>query len=102
MKVYVLAPGAQRDLTVIRDYFEEAGGYRVARRIVTQMVAAFRFLARTPGAGHKRTDLAGGRPVLFWPMREYLVVYRRGPRIENVAVLHGNRDVARIIEQRMR
>ena len=36
---------------------------------------AFRVLGRAPGIGHRREDLAEDRPILFWPMRDYLILY---------------------------
>lgn len=63
-------PAAKDDLAGIRDYYLEAAGQRIARQMVVDFVEAFRFLARTPGAGHTRQDLAGDRPILFWPMRD--------------------------------
>ena len=38
-------------------------GCRVALWLVVEFVEASRFLARTPGAGHKREDLAEARPI---------------------------------------
>jgi plasmid stabilization system protein ParE len=72
MSRYVLMPAAQEDLADIRDYYLKEGGYRVARQMLVEFVEAFRFLARTPRAGHVRPDLAEDRPILFWPMWDYL------------------------------
>lgn len=58
MSKYVLMQAAKDDLVEIRDYYLEEAGYRVARQMLVELVAAFRFLARTPGAGHMRKDLA--------------------------------------------
>jgi len=77
MSGYVLTPTAQQDLLQIRDYYWEQAGHRIARQILTEFVEAFQFLGRTPGAGHKREDLAEARPILFWPMRDYLILYTR-------------------------
>ena len=76
MSRYVLTPVAKADLVGIRDYYVEEAGYRVARQMVAEFVEAFRFLARTSGAGHKREDLAEDRPILFWTMRDFLILYR--------------------------
>ncbi len=69
MSAYRLTPVAQEDLADIRDYYWEEAGHRVARQMLVEFVEAFRFLARTPGAGHKREDLAEDRPILFWSTR---------------------------------
>jgi len=76
MSGYFLAPTAQEDLVAIRDYYLKEAGVRVARQMLVDFVEAFRLISRVPGIGHKREDLAADRPVLFWPMREYLIVYR--------------------------
>ena len=69
--------------------------------MLAEFVEAFRQVARTPGIGHKRGDLAESRPVLFWPMRDYLVVYRAGTDpVEIVTIARGSRDVASIIKRR--
>jgi antitoxin ParD1/3/4/toxin ParE1/3/4 len=51
--------------------------------------------------GHARSDLAGPRPLLFWPVGAYLIIYRadRQP-IEIVAVTHASRDVPRFLRSR--
>ncbi|MBM3757822.1 MAG: type II toxin-antitoxin system RelE/ParE family toxin, partial [Acidobacteria bacterium] len=70
-------------------------------RLARELVDAFRMLARTPGAGHTRVDLAGARPPLFWSVREYLILYRpRGNRVEIDAILNGTRDVSTVLSRR--
>ena len=75
MSRYILAPAAQEDLVAIRDYYAEEAGHRIARQMLVELTKAFQTIAHTPGIGHKREDLAGDRPVVFWPMRDYLIVY---------------------------
>lgn len=55
---------------------------------------AIQLLADTPGVGHVRRDLTD-RPVLFWPVGRYLLIYRadRQP-IEIVRVVSAYRDVS--------
>ena len=65
MSGYILTPTAQDDLTNIRDYYLEEAGYRITRQMLVEFVQAFRFLAHTPRAGHKREDPAEDRPILF-------------------------------------
>jgi plasmid stabilization system protein ParE len=98
---YILAPTAQEDLVAIRDYYLNEAGFRMARQMLAEFVNAFRTIARHPGIGHRREDLAESRPVLFWPMRDYLIVYRFGTHpVEIVMIAHGSRDVARVISRR--
>ncbi len=101
MSGYILAPTAQEDLLEIREYYLEKASRKVARQMLVEFVAAFRTIARTPGIGHKREDLAQGRPVLFWPIRDYLILYRTlENRTEIVTIAHGNRDIAAIVRRR--
>jgi toxin ParE1/3/4 len=98
---YILVPTAQEDLADIRDYYLEEAGYRVARQMLVGFVEAFRFLARTPGAGHKREDLAEDRPILFWPMRDYMILYKPGTNpMEIIAIVRGSQDLPGIIDRR--
>ncbi len=101
MSTYVLMPVAKEDLVGIRAYYLEEAGYRVARQMVVEFVEAFRFLARTPGAGHRREDLAGDRPILFWAMRDYLILYRLATKpLQILSVIRGSQDVPRMIGRR--
>ena len=50
--------------------------------------------------GHKREELAEDRPVLFWPVRDYLVIYRRIHKpIEIVRVVRGSRDISALFRR---
>jgi toxin ParE1/3/4 len=101
MSGYILTPAAQEDLTDIRAYYLEEAGRRVARQMLVEFVEAFRFLARTPGAGHKREDLAEERPILFWPMRDYLILYKPDSTpLRIITIARGSRDVPTIIGRR--
>ncbi len=101
MSRYILMPAAQEDLAGIRDYYLEEAGSRVARRMIAEFAEAFRFLARTPGAGHVRSDLAEDRPILFWPMRDYLILYKpETSPLEVLSVFRGSRDVPALIGRR--
>ena len=56
-------------------------------------------LADRPGIGHLRADLSGDA-FLFWPVLSYLVIYRPGTDpLQIVRVLHGKRDVRRLLEE---
>jgi toxin ParE1/3/4 len=101
MSRYILARAAQEDLVAIRDYYLSEAGHRVARQMLVEFTTAFQAIARTPGIGHLRQDLAGELPVLFWPMRDYLIVYRAATKpLEIVTIVRGSRDVAVILRRR--
>ncbi|WP_082350216.1 MULTISPECIES: type II toxin-antitoxin system RelE/ParE family toxin [unclassified Novosphingobium] len=54
---YTLSPEAQRDIEQIREYYLNEAGAPVARHVLAQITKALRFLAGTPGAGHRRMIL---------------------------------------------
>ena len=69
--------------------------------MIVEFVEAFRFLVRTPGAGHKREDLAEDRPILFWPMRNYLILYTPNTNpLHIVTIVSGSQDVPKLIARR--
>ena len=97
MSRYILAPEARDELREIEGYYLGAGSVSGARTVFRELEAAFERLAMNPGIGHSRSDLTA-RPVRFWPVRSYLVVYRPETKpLEIVTVLHGARDVERIL-----
>lgn len=56
-------------------------------------------LAENPGIGHTREDLTD-RPLKFWNVYSYLVVYDPDSRpLTIIAVLHGARDVERLLRR---
>jgi plasmid stabilization system protein ParE len=63
MSRYFRTPTAQADLVNIRNYYLDEAGNRIARQTVNEFIAAFRFLSRNPGAGHKREDRAANARV---------------------------------------
>jgi plasmid stabilization system protein ParE len=64
------------------------------------LVDAFEGLADVPGKGHKRPDLTS-QGVIFFSVYQYMIVYRRTDLLEIVAVLHGKRDVKRLLKTRL-
>ncbi len=99
MKPYLVAPEAEGDLRQIWRYLLGEAGLAIANRIQGQLVDAFEGLADLPGKGHKRPDLTS-RDVLFFSVYQYMIVYRRAELVEIVAVLHGKRDVKRMLKSR--
>ena len=99
MSGYVLGGGAEQDLDEIWEYIAE-DSVDAADRLLAKLFEAFEELARTPGIGHKREDLTQF-PLLFWPVGNYLVIYRveRGP-VEVVAIAHGKRDIPALLRRR--
>jgi len=99
VKPYIVAPEAEDDLRQIWRYLHGEAGLAIANRIQGELVDAFEGLADVPGKGHKRSDLTS-RDVLFFSVYQYMIVYRRAALVEIVAVLHGKRDVKRLLKTR--
>jgi plasmid stabilization system protein ParE len=100
MRRFVLSKEARRDLREIKNYVAE-DSVASARRVLAEFRHAFLQLGKTPGMGHTRQDLTK-RPVLFWPVRSYLIIYRPEVRpLEIVAVLHGKRSLKQILQDRL-
>ena len=98
MPRYLLTTEAERDLDEIKQYLVSRGGPRVARYALREIREAFRFLAGTPEAGHRREDLTDAS-LKFWTVFSYLIVYDPAKRpIEILNVIHGARDVSSLLE----
>jgi plasmid stabilization system protein ParE len=100
VKRYFVAPEAEEDLRQIWRYLLGEAGLAIANRIQDELVDAFEGLADLPGKGHRRSDLTS-RDVLFFSVYQYMIVYRPATFVEIVAVLHGKRDVKRLLDTRM-
>jgi toxin ParE1/3/4 len=97
-KRYRLTPRAQIDLAEIIEYISRRSPQN-AIKVFDELHNAMRKLARMPGMGHRREDLTD-RPLLFWPVHSYLVVYRRDrDPIEIVHIVHGARDLKAVLER---
>jgi toxin ParE1/3/4 len=94
---------AKADLAEIVDYLAERN-LSAATRFVESAHHEFEFIRQYPGAGAIREavppSLSGLRS---WPIkgfRKYLIFYLRAEQVvEIIRVLHGNRDVNRIISR---
>jgi len=99
MSSYALGRDAEQDLDDLWEYIAQ-DSVEAADRVIAKMFKAFEALARNPGIGHKREDLTDF-PVLFWPVGNYLVIYRAaGSLVEIVAIVHGKRDIPAFLRQR--
>jgi antitoxin ParD1/3/4 len=99
MALYELSTEAQNDLFEIWTHIA-ADSVDLANRIYEEFHALFGSLGQTPGQGHTREDLTG-RPVLFFPLYSYLIVYQPDVKpIRVMAILRGKRDVKRVLKER--
>jgi toxin ParE1/3/4 len=96
MKPFVLTPLAAQDLNDIWDYL--AGkNINAADRVLHALEKTMRGLAKSPGIGHLREDLADRRH-RFLLVYSYLIVYRPETKpLQVIRVLHAARDVQRLL-----
>jgi toxin ParE1/3/4 len=95
MPRYRISDAARADLDAIWLYVAERGGIDAADRLIDAIMDGIRLLARHPGMGRERDDLATdlrGFPVPDYA--HYLIFYRQtdGP-IDIVRVLQGSQDL---------
>jgi len=97
---FVVSPNAADDLEDIWLYLAEKASEEVAERTIEKIVQGFAKLADDPGIGHRRKDLTR-LPLHFFFVEPYLVVYQRDHSPLAIhAVLHGARDVRKILRKR--
>jgi len=98
---YVLAPEAALDLFEIWRYIKKQASAEVADRVESAIRDKIVFLTKRPSAGHWRKDLTDAT-VRFFPVYSYLIVYRPDTKpLQVVSILHGHRDIARILKDRL-
>ena len=102
MSAYALTPLAKADIFDIWCYI--AGDNEDAVDRVEQAIYdACALVAQSPMRGHSRPDLTS-RSLRFWTLTRYpnyTVVYRpETAPLQVVAVLHGKRNMRRILKQR--
>ena len=95
MSDFLIAPAASNELDQIWEYYAiELRNPDAADRVIKEIFNAFRKLAKNPGMGHFRNDLAD-EPLRFWHVRSYLIIYRSEKKpIEIVRVLHGGAQIS--------
>lgn len=98
MSEFVLTQVAKADLLKILEYLDGDNPGAVLK-VVDALDDAMQLLADNPGIGHRRPDLTP-QDVRFWSVFRYLVIYRPSTKpLEIVRVLHGKRDVRRLLEE---
>ena len=102
MSAYVLSPLAKADLFDIWTYIAD-NSEPAADRVEQAIYDACVFVAEAPMRGHSRPDLTARslrfRTVTRYP--NYAVVYRpETAPLEIVAVMHGKRNIQRILKER--
>ena len=97
MSDFRLSPQAFQDIDSIWEYIAQ-DNLDAADRLRDEFFDAFEKLAKMPGIGHLRQDLAT-EPLRFWLVHSsYLVIYRPDSHpLEIVRVLHGARDIKNVL-----
>lgn len=102
MTAYDLTPLAKADIFEIWVYIA-ADNENAADRVEQAIYDACEFVAASPFRGHSRPDLTK-RMIRFWTLTRYpnyTIVYRPDTApVQVVAVLHGKRDISRILKKR--
>ena len=102
MSVYALTPLAKGDIFEIWSFIAE-DSEETADRVEQAIYDACAFVAEAPMRGHSRSDLTS-RSLRFWTLvryPNYTVIYRlETSPLQVVAVLHGKRNLRRILKQR--
>src|SRR5580698_9194862 len=102
MTGYALTPLAKADIFHIWSYIAD-DNEDAADRVEQAIYAACAFVAEAPLRGHSRPGLTT-RPLRFWTLTRYpnySVVYRpETAPIEIVAIIHGKRNIRRVLKQR--
>jgi plasmid stabilization system protein ParE len=102
MSAYALTPLAKADIFEIWSYIAEESE-NAADRVEQAIYDACAFVAEAPMRGHSRPDLTT-RSLRFWSLSRYpnyTVVYRpETAPLRVVAVLHGKRNIRRLLKQR--
>ena len=95
MKRFILTPRARQDVNDIWDYIAN-DNIEAADRVLDALDNAMFKLAKNPGIGHRRDELADKRH-RFLLVYSYLIVYRHETKpVQIIRVLHAARDVQSI------
>ena len=102
MSAYALTSQAKADVFEIWTYIAE-NNERAADRVEEAIYDACAFLVEDPRCGHIRRDFTK-RPLRFWTLTRYpnyTIVYQpETAPLQIVAVLHGRRNIGRILKSR--
>lgn len=96
MNSYNLSSAALRDIRRIRTRLTREESERVADRVESKLFAAMDELARLPQIGHHHPSISH-RGLLFATVWEYEIVFVREPVLRIVRVLHGRRNLPRLL-----
>jgi antitoxin ParD1/3/4/toxin ParE1/3/4 len=94
---FTLSRQAESAFESIISYTTTHFGPRQARRLAAEFEETSSQLARMPGMGHKREDLTD-RPLRFWPLHSFLIVYIPDSSPLWIARIFGLQDIATLLD----
>lgn len=98
MNKVVLSPAAELDLHAIWDRLARRR-VGAAHRCIAGLFDAFEVLARTPAMRLTRRDLTD-KPVFFWPLGEFLILYRvQSARVQVIGITQGPADIPAFVRK---
>lgn len=96
--LYEISSAARVDLLHVWNYLAENTSFDLADRILRDIQNAIEKVAKSPGLGHQRPDLAK-REVRFYRIHSWLIVFRVvDKRIHVLRVLHASRDIKSLLD----
>jgi antitoxin ParD1/3/4/toxin ParE1/3/4 len=98
---FELSDDAIVDIEAIWLFLLGKEGLEKADQVVTDLFKIFYKLSDVPHSGHRRPDLTS-RQVLLYRVFSYLIVYDpQSKPLRIFGVLHGRRDILRILKERL-
>jgi plasmid stabilization system protein ParE len=99
MKRFQISQEADRDLDAIWAFIAR-DSVPAADRVEAEFYETFESLATMPEQGYQRSGLTK-RPVRLFPLYSYLIIYQPAARpLRILAVVHGNRNLRRVLKER--
>jgi len=93
---FELSRQALRDLEKIRRRLHHEASLAVADMVEDAIFAGIAEVARLSMIGHRRPDMHD-KSLLFYYVYEYAIIFQRKPQVVVLRVIHGARDMPRIL-----
>jgi len=93
---FELSRQALRDLEKIRRRLHHEASIAVADMVEDAIFAGIAEVARLSMIGHRRADMRD-KSLLFYYVYEYAIIFRRQPEVFVLRVIHGARDMPRVL-----
>lgn len=94
---FLILPAAIEDLKVIDSWVAEQHGEVFADVVQEDLLATMTLIAKHPEMGRMRPEITG-RPVRFFSHWPYWIVYQPGNPLRVHRVLHGARDLPKLVK----